>query len=390
QSSLEISSNILALCGTGLRSPNFSQPPLVFLRVCRGWRMVAFSTPSLWSALKISSPLATTFEHCFEAWIGHVRMLLLSLLFEGTIHPRVLTVVKRHSHRVQNLDLRNFYPSEGVQSLTKTFIRLRKLSIAFTSDLNRDAECGQLTLGLLAASRDSLVELELRGWAPRRRDDAESSAFPVVPLLLPNLQNLHFTDIDGQSVFACCDLLLSVTLPALQELVIRCFTISPEQLGDFISRSSPPLQHLILDLPAILSDIIPAYFSSLTSLSDLTIKWDDSADNRTPFMDLLATPTFLPNLRALTVFGPRFLRTEAHYEALTRALTLRSPSLRNFRLFWPSLEGIDYYTPSMDAGRRMLPLVQAGMHIFVGRVGGKPHFDWEKLGAVAAVDSESD
>ncbi|KAG1794558.1 uncharacterized protein HD556DRAFT_1236524, partial [Suillus plorans] len=34
-------------------SGNFSSPPLVFTRVCRHWRIIAQSTPGLWSRIQV-------------------------------------------------------------------------------------------------------------------------------------------------------------------------------------------------------------------------------------------------------------------------------------------------------------------------------------------------
>ncbi|KAG2109020.1 uncharacterized protein F5147DRAFT_576219, partial [Suillus discolor] len=66
-------------------SANFASPPLLFTRVCRHWRDVAYSTPEIWSRIKVVlpgillKPLTLFFPSLLQFWLAQSGNLPLTI-----------------------------------------------------------------------------------------------------------------------------------------------------------------------------------------------------------------------------------------------------------------------------------------------------------------------
>lgn len=74
--------------GTTTMSANFSDPPLLFTRVCCYWRDVAHSTPEIWSCIKVmlpgrlAKPLESFFSSLLQSWLAWSGNLPLTIRIE--------------------------------------------------------------------------------------------------------------------------------------------------------------------------------------------------------------------------------------------------------------------------------------------------------------------
>ncbi|KAJ7982775.1 hypothetical protein DFH06DRAFT_955897, partial [Mycena polygramma] len=90
----EIMSRIFSYCISPLASSECSAPPMLLLHVCRKWRAIAATTPSLWTTFEInvenfSSDLLEGLEGYIGRWLGRARSLPTSIALTGKITSRL-------------------------------------------------------------------------------------------------------------------------------------------------------------------------------------------------------------------------------------------------------------------------------------------------------------
>ncbi|KAJ7738321.1 hypothetical protein B0H16DRAFT_95808, partial [Mycena metata] len=102
---VEISSEIFTQCLASPPFPNVGIAPLLFLGICRLWKDIALSTPTLWTALHSTTPAASGFPALFETWLSRARSLPLSVSLYGHITAEVSAVFKKHAPRLRILEL---------------------------------------------------------------------------------------------------------------------------------------------------------------------------------------------------------------------------------------------------------------------------------------------
>jgi hypothetical protein len=120
----EIFSHCLRRAEEGYNVPSVSQAPLALTQVCRGWRWMAHSTPTLWSSAHIGGPRRQFNGHTqlVHTWFKRSRHLPLSISVDASEldavdarsrkpHKELLPTLKLpafwgfHSRRIQNLQL---------------------------------------------------------------------------------------------------------------------------------------------------------------------------------------------------------------------------------------------------------------------------------------------
>ncbi|KAG0699104.1 hypothetical protein DFH29DRAFT_809482, partial [Suillus ampliporus] len=75
------------LLGETTISANFASPPLLFTRVCRRWRVVAYATTAIWSHIKVAFP-----GKLAEAFKPFLPSLLQFWLDQSGNRPLTLTI----------------------------------------------------------------------------------------------------------------------------------------------------------------------------------------------------------------------------------------------------------------------------------------------------------
>ncbi|KAJ6558226.1 hypothetical protein B0H19DRAFT_1261757 [Mycena capillaripes] len=190
----EISSEIFLQClPLSLFPPNPNDVPILLLNVCSAWTDIAFSTPGLWTAIKITLPRAHGFEDSLQAWLRRAanHPLSISLIGPETFDRSVMGIIWEHGQQLQHLEM------------------------SFEEEDERDDYGTDDRIDFLGGqSREPLPLLET--------------------LRIRNLTWHHA----GFLPWNC------LTLPALEALSLQLHDETIVALFDFLKRSSPPLKQL--------------------------------------------------------------------------------------------------------------------------------------------------
>ncbi|TDL20352.1 hypothetical protein BD410DRAFT_380354 [Rickenella mellea] len=185
--------------------PSVNEAPLVLGRICRHWRTIALSTPTLWSTISIPRYFRII---GLQTWISRAGSCDLSF-----------GVFVEHA----SMEVLNFLGSYQQ--------RWSDVVLGLVNHRNGDFECGRRFLESLSPGFPSLQILEVC---------ARDSSYPPIPLVIgpsPNLRNLIF-DISSIRITTLDD------LPplCLREVDVRCewWTLSKELVT--LLRLSPAVQ----------------------------------------------------------------------------------------------------------------------------------------------------
>ncbi|KAF7352329.1 F-box domain-containing protein [Mycena venus] len=350
----EITMEIFSRCFQPERdSVNANEASLLLTHVCRAWRLLALSTPALWSTFCLSA--VADIPHLSEiaqTWLQRTRNCPLSLKIDGPL-PNVripqfgefIEAFRLLSHRLRALELHlGVFNLERIDTAAHPvqFPHLQTLSIRLLFNQDPLNHRGPIKMFdgatllrevLLEEVPPSVVELPWQKitkftgeqYSPKRCLEALrlmpqliECAFAVlgdVPDNLgiffhPRIQHLTLfeshSDLGTQA--ASMRILEFLRLPALQALRLHNVDgFDAEALNLFLLRSSPPLRKLsirpLLNLTSSRAapELSPA-FASL-GLIDLEI-WHTSRNFVPLFFDSLRRDaTFLPRLQRLAFLG---------------------------------------------------------------------------------------
>ncbi|KAJ7160300.1 hypothetical protein C8R46DRAFT_1107698 [Mycena filopes] len=375
---LEIASEILLDAISNPPVPHPSAGPLLFLSVSHLWQNIALSTPSLWASLRLNSvPRGKLFAQGCEAWISRARTLPLSLSLRGSLGRRICAVIKQNADQLRNLDI--CVPSaEDLDRLLVPFPVLTTLTIgAFTNRTTEAYFLGADEILEMLRAAPALEVFELKEVHPE--EDIHCSGVYAEALTHASLRELRLgTSPPGRGRTSAI-ILQYLTLPALNTLVVSDLDITHADFIAFMTRSSPPLRSLSLNVAAMdadewSSDLVINYFQLIPGLThlDVWIDGDEEADEDpfAAFLQLLAAvPDFLPNVKDLTL--RTFSLDAQERENLLRGLTMRRAS-RDSPLefcqivFWPGDSGnMSDILPSLRQ------LVKNGLRMHIGHEGGR-------------------
>ncbi|KAF7348067.1 hypothetical protein MSAN_01759100 [Mycena sanguinolenta] len=251
---VEISSDIFARCIPDSLRPNSSEAPILFLHICRIWRDIATSTPSLWTSISCDS--VTDPAH-LDIWLRRAQNHPLCISLHGNLNRDVVVAVQRHAHHVQVLKL-------------ESSCHLERMGLTLFPSLTK------LTLFNTTANTMFPDYLDILRFAPALAECHFISVYQhvmvaghqPVPFTHSSLRRLQLCD--GKSANATI-LLNYLTLPALENLYISASgQLMPIHIASLLTRSLPPLQSLHAEgLPGMFHEFDQA-LRLVPNVTDLT------------------------------------------------------------------------------------------------------------------------
>ncbi|KAJ7186741.1 hypothetical protein C8R46DRAFT_278936 [Mycena filopes] len=326
---------IFVLCLPENAVPSSTEAPLLLAGICREWRDIALSIPSLWNTidLKLSSRTILKRTRLLEVWKSRAANLpsRMSLVYGDRSlvrHPPLEMlegILNRHASDITTIELALSDPSLIQRNPRRpVYASLAKLVL----------DCGFCEHGIAFATVFSecpnLRELHIiSGWAgsfalPWTQLTAlrlDKSTLPVCLItlaLLPNLVDVQCTHLAGNKAAASISplfhlesitfsesyrngpaLLSYLSLPALRHLDVD-LDGSPQiaQLTSLIARSSCSLRRLSAELRAEPDDL-SKLFLALDSLQNLELKKCTPSVVHATLALLTAQPHLLPHLATL-------------------------------------------------------------------------------------------
>ncbi|KAJ7983054.1 phosphotransferase enzyme family-domain-containing protein [Mycena polygramma] len=230
---IELSSDIFLRCLPSTASSASHTAPLLLARICHSWREIAHSTPALWAAICIESPSRRGSDKHFDSWLNYAQHLPLSLSIRGTLQGEevVTGLVKRHAHRLRNLEL-DLLCGEELRKITVPFANLQSLTISQGED---EAPHGYFSRGESYYSCTVAECLEMMCAAP-------------------NLEACTFLDITHQAGYRAAQYVEQTTHRSLKHLRFGEGSVAPD------SRISSTYILYYLTLPALESLFITDFF----------------------------------------------------------------------------------------------------------------------------------
>ncbi|KAJ7210285.1 hypothetical protein C8J57DRAFT_1733637 [Mycena rebaudengoi] len=320
-------------------SPHPSTPPLILLRICRAWRLLALSTPALWTSLHINVDTddgALTapgkLKTFVETWFHRAGTLARSFSFFGDLDDSedhsLDTILDKHApylHKISMCITSDSFPNLGNGT---PFPVLRHLELDDANISSRGTPCDVFRL------------------APRLQS-LRLAYTPPSALIVPWEQLTTFC-ADILSVEECLSVVCKA--PSLRELVYRAYrnlydtktTPGPSvsypglaslKLIGWCSRdiipflALPNLQRLELStLSALPDDAVPLPLISSSSLHTFVLG---------PDTQMVTLPWFrvMEHLTSLELGNPRWAYKDAFFRALDRVHEPRFlPKLEIFTL----------------------------------------------------------
>ena len=142
----EIISDIFLFCACrDMHSFEIRKAPLIFTRVCRSWRAIAYSIPSLWSNMRLPSlpskaSKAISFFCALDNWLSLSRNRPLKFYLQSSSSnsshiDRYLTILGAHFHRWQDIhfDLPSYSSFPRVSSTKFPFLERLVLNTSGTA-----------------------------------------------------------------------------------------------------------------------------------------------------------------------------------------------------------------------------------------------------------------
>ncbi|KAJ7629022.1 hypothetical protein FB45DRAFT_47326 [Roridomyces roridus] len=355
---VEVSAEIFIECLPSTPTMDPDQAPAVFTEVCRAWRKLAISIPSLWTRLTDKDVAPRKFDRFFSTWALRVKRLPISLRLVQSL-PHLLDggMLGIYAHKIQKLEL---HPArlEVLMRMAFRFVGLTSLTVA--RNMLGDAAFmpffnAKPCIELLRCA-PNLVECTFVSFTfmDEIHADAAGASVPLTHTALKHLRLGH----DSRSCTAV--FLQYLTLPVLETLWISSLDIDHQDMVTFLTRSAPPLRSLYLSADYYGDGQVEQYLRLAPNLTDLTIRLVD--ESAVSLLQLFRDGrNLLPNLPSLTVRA-EFVEME-DYTIVADILRNRSASLRFFSLILDDPEIITSVPPADALREAIVSHRQRGMEI---------------------------
>ncbi|KAJ7176016.1 hypothetical protein C8R46DRAFT_1080419 [Mycena filopes] len=346
----EISSEIFRYCLP--ISPRAATAPMLLLQICSSWADIALSTPALWSTIHVGGSRVELLQLWLERAQSYPR---LTISLAGTLDSDVANIVVNNSARLEHLVLDQ---TENLDALlTAPFPCLETVLLRgglWEDEDDSDFSLAQL-LKLLCLS-PNLVECTLDNFGTD--DDLDSAAEPQV---LPRLKCLNHDDI-----------LPALSLPSLETLFLSLRAIHIDDFSQFLERSMPPLQKLVIgdDFIGFRVDKVEEWLHLLPTLVHLELPGSREGDFVNELCTALAHPAsqLIPHLQTLLIHYitfPRF-RIQPPYQTLLQLLSNRRDKLTYLHLSDGGNSDMGVAQPEPHVRDEFRQLARAGMEIYIG------------------------
>ncbi|KAJ7748746.1 hypothetical protein DFH07DRAFT_560618 [Mycena maculata] len=368
---LEISSEIfiqsLSLAHPELGSQNI---PMLLLNVCNAWANIAISTPRLWAAIHIDFPRAESFKQGLETWLRRAGNCPLSISLSGTFDPGVGRIIWRHVHRLKHLEIdleEDPEPDNGstIEILAGTSPGLLPFleTLVIHGSTNPNGSWGYSGPQILELLRlaPNLVECMIDV------DTVFDLPGTLEQLALPCLRRLTFGDF-----YADDDIFKWLALPNLQTLHLSMQDVQDNDLLEFLQRSSPPLQDLVMGRGCrhVLFNRLEESLHLVPTLTQLELVGPRDHLMEQLLSSLAESPShILPNLCRLTFhyLDPPYISSSVgsptFWATVLGALSVRHNQLTFFKFLHP----VDWpFEPEAEVYAALRRLAVEGMEIYIG------------------------
>ncbi|KAJ7181511.1 hypothetical protein C8R43DRAFT_969402 [Mycena crocata] len=402
----EITSEIFIRClPSGLKeeskNPHPRLAPLLLLTICRTWRDIALSTPTLWAVLRLyietDSTLGSYVDEVFENWLRRSGDVPLSLTLHGWC-ASFPTIIGRYATRLRCLDVKMYTGDFSHLPDTTAFPLLERFSFEYGRAIRSVGppvpqnclpmralqQAPQLREVNFPCSVDSFFlysdHFAFKGCVPWGQLTSincmklSTKEFLLVLRWAPLLVQCTISRnrrLESLTLHPCCTYFLEfVTLPALQSLCLRGpRDIDEHSFLQFLSRSSNPLRRFSCETwdpsACVSADAIHA-MPKLTHL-ELGIVRGMFKDDLFRMLDREKEPDALPDLESIAISG----FTGSVKQDVVQALLSRSVRNEGFaKLQSFSATTLDRHTPLLIA-KAQLPhlsrlVAEGGMKIRIG------------------------
>ncbi|KAJ6523338.1 hypothetical protein B0H19DRAFT_652519 [Mycena capillaripes] len=355
----DISSEIFLQCLPRQRRPNARTGPMLLLRVCKTWTDIALSTPELWAVIDLNFPGA----QILDTWLQRAGKYPLSVNLHRSLNYDTATILSRYAEQLKHFEIQE--EKLEARSLTgfEPFPCLETLAVCAVPDDEETYAFLHITQTIdIFRLAPNLVQCTFRIAA--FYDDCPG----VEKLILPRLASLKFGDPEKCGLRYLNDdaILLHLSLPTLQTLVLPFATVSFTDLFHFLKRSSPPLETLVLGRNGGLR-----HFTQLADCLRLvpSLSHLEMYSPSTPFLDgffsALADSSshLLPNLHNVKIHHDFQNLSESSYQQLLCALSGRRTQLVCVHLRNPDESQT---RPGPDVRAELRQLMDDGMDIYIG------------------------
>ncbi|KAJ7187141.1 hypothetical protein C8R46DRAFT_1184844 [Mycena filopes] len=328
----------IAFCkdaGTTMRDHSNGAVQL-FINVCSAWTDIALSNPALWTRVACNF---RGYSFFLRLWFERARNYPLWIHLDGALDEDVVELLQEYALQIRHLEISDYEYCQLLTTLAAgSFTSLHTLIIGsltrsadeYGTPLDTTIPEVMTLLGLFPNLVECTVDTHVNV-----HDGRDSEEVIEEVITLPRLTRFSFLRGTEEEE----DVLSYLTLPVLNELVLRLRGTSDKELLGFLQRCSPPLQTLVLGFPSTYSDGIVTLEKALRlvpSLTHLELRslHENFTDDFITALGLDQSSGLLPNLRALKIEHARNVPVETHntYTLMRRAISARRPQLACFHL----------------------------------------------------------
>ncbi|KAJ6516806.1 hypothetical protein C8R47DRAFT_1088397 [Mycena vitilis] len=361
---LEISSEIFLQSLPPFPKAGAEHVPMLLLNVCHAWTDIALSKPELWAGIQITFPCTPTFKDGVQTWLHRAckRPLSIALCGPGSFEPGATDLVWQYAPQIKHLDL-GYAVKDGIEDFNN-----------YVDLLGGDPE-----------SLPLLKTLTIRGYMDGYHGIAAYSG-PQIPHLLLLASHLVECTIDSVWFIQHCDALSQIlVLPALRQFlcgfrgtrpgsddaILKALSLpglealsiytSFDDLFSFLTRSSPPLRELVLNVRRPEgSTRLHECLRLIPTLTHLEL-WLAGFALSEELLAMLAEPV-VPNLQSFVIADVTEAIPDSSWRTVLCTLTERQNNLRIFEIIMVQF----VQQPPADVFAAFKTLATDGMQIRIG------------------------